>query len=219
MKSFIVAVDGPSGTGKGTVSKHVAKHYGFNYLDTGLFYRTLAYFVNDYDINVDDESRIVELTNDLNIEIQDGIVIANGIRLEKELRNDKIALTASRVSSIQNVRMIVNDKIRRLCEDKQVVVDGRDITTLVFPNADVKIYLDASCDTRARRRYNQSIEMGMEANFDQILANIKNRDEMDRNKEYGALTVAEDAIIVDNTNLTIEETIDKFIEIIGSELK
>lgn len=219
MNNIIIAVDGPSGTGKGTISKHVAKYFGFDYLDTGLYYRAIAYLVLNYNISLLDEERICELTNDVKIMFKDGYTIVNGMKLSTELRSNEVNDIVSQVSSIVKVKLLINDKIRNYTADKNIIIDGRDIGTLVYPNATVKLYIDASSDTRARRRFNQNIEMGIESNYEDILKSINKRDENDKNKEFGALKQAKDAILIDTTNSEIDETIKEVIKVIEGVIK
>lgn len=219
MGSKIIAVDGPSGCGKGTIARAVAKRLGFHYLDTGLFYRSIAYLVLTYNIDIKDEKRIQELANDVKISFKDNLVLLNGESLGNELRSNEVNNIVAPISKITNLRLIINDKIRNYCNDKDTVVDGRDIASVVFPNADVKIFLDASIDTRARRRFNQNNEMGIVSNFEDILNNLKMRDEADRTREFGALVKENDAYLVDTTNKEVEESINEVISIIEGELK
>lgn len=219
MSNIIIAIDGPAATGKGTIARRLAQFYGAEYLDTGIFYRTIAYLVNKNNIPLYEEENIIKVAQNMNIEIKRYDVFLNGEEITNELRTTNVNAIVSQVSAIKEVRLIVNEHIRDYAFNKNCVVDGRDITTVVFPNAKYKFYLDCDVDERARRRFNQNQEMGIECTFESIYENLKMRDYNDKTKEFGALTLASDATLINTTNDTIEETIEKLKDIIGSELK
>ena len=155
----------------------------------------------------------------MNIIIKRFDVYLDDVLVTDEIRSNNVNAIVSQVSAIKEVRLIVNEHIRDFAFNKNCVVDGRDITTVVFPNAKFKFYLDCDVDERARRRFNQNQEMGIECTFESIYENLKMRDYNDKTKEFGALTLASDATLINTTNDTIEETIEKLKDIIGSELK
>lgn len=219
MKNIIIAIDGPAGTGKGTIASHVASSLGYFYLDTGIYYRAIAYLVLKNNIDIQDNEQIVDIARKMSIEIHQPHSYVNGEKLTSELRTNEIDSIVSQISGIIPVRMLVNDRIRNYAYDKDIVIDGRDITTTVFKEATYKFYIDAAVDTRARRRYNQNCEMGITSDYNEILNNLIMRDNYDRNKEYGALAIADDAHIIDTTNLTVDEAINSVIKIIRSEIK
>lgn len=220
---MIVAIDGPAGSGKGTVTKEIAKRIGLINLDTGATYRCVALASIKAGLSLSDEDGIVNLIDELKIEFKydnDSIrVFLNDKEVTDEIRSFEVNKIVSQVSSIVPVRLKMVDLQRRMAEGKNVIMEGRDIGTYVFPNADVKIYLDADVEERAKRRFKENKEKGMDVSFEEILENIKKRDENDKNKTIGALKVAEDAIIVDSTKLTIEEMTDEVEKIIKRKME
>ena len=209
---MIVAIDGPAGSGKGTVTKEIAKRMGLINLDTGATYRCVALASLKHGIKLEEEDKIVSLIDDLDIEFKydkdDFIrVYLNGEEVTSEIRSFEVNQIVSPISSIVRVRLKMVDLQRKMAEGKDVIMEGRDIGTYVFPNADVKIYLDADVEERAKRRFNENQEKGIDVSFEDVLENIKKRDENDKHKEIGSLKIAEDAVIVDSTKLSIEDTI------------
>ena len=216
--SFIVGIDGPAGSGKGTVTKNVANKLGLINIDTGSTYRCVALEVINRKIPLEDKERIIEIAKTIKIEIEtlsDGDkIFLNGKEVTKEIRSKEVTQIVSQISSIKEVRFQMVELQRKLAEGKNVIMEGRDICTYVFPNADVKIYLDASVEERAKRRYKENKEKNIDMSYEEVIENIKKRDENDKAKEIGALKKAEDSIVVDTTSLTIEEVVEKIIEII-----
>lgn len=216
---MIVAIDGPAGSGKGTVTKEIAKRMGLINLDTGATYRCVALASLKHGIKLEEEDKIVSLIDDLDIEFKydkdDFIrVYLNGEEVTSEIRSFEVNQIVSPISSIVRVRLKMVDLQRKMAEGKDVIMEGRDIGTYVFPNADVKIYLDADVEERAKRRFNENQEKGIDVSFEDVLENIKKRDENDKHKEIGSLKIAEDAVIVDSTKLSIDEMADAVEKII-----
>lgn len=215
---MIVAVDGPAGSGKGTVTKRIEKELGFLNLDTGATYRCVALQGLRENASLKDEEKIIKIANDINIEINNtgdkDIILLNGEDVSKEIRTKEVTSIVSQVSSIIPVREKMVEVQRKLANGKNVIVEGRDIGTVVFPNADIKIYLDASEEVRAKRRYEENIQNGIDTTYEEVLENVKMRDYNDMHKKVGALKKADDAIVVDSTNLTIDEVVEKIKEII-----
>ena len=216
---MIVAIDGPAGSGKGTVTKEIAKRMGLINLDTGATYRCVALASLKHGIKLEEEDKIVSLIDDLDIEFKydkdDFIrVYLNGEEVTSEIRSFEVNQIVSPISSIVRVRLKMVDLQRKMAEGKDVIMEGRDIGTYVFPNADVKIYLDADVEERAKRRFKENQEKGIDVSFEDVLENIKKRDENDKHKEIGSLKIAEDAVIVDSTKLSIEELADAVEKII-----
>jgi len=215
---MIVAIDGPAGSGKGTVTKLIAKRMGLINLDTGATYRCVALETLRRGFTLEDKQKIIDLVDDLDIEFEyendDIKVFLNGEDVTSEIRNMEVTKIVSQVSSIVAVRLKMVELQRRMAKGKDVIMEGRDIGTYVFPNADVKIYLDADVEERAKRRFKENQEKGIDSSYEEILENIKLRDENDKNKEIGSLKIADDAIIVDSSKLTIEEMTNKVEEII-----
>ena len=218
---MIVAVDGPAGSGKGTVTKRIEKELGFLNLDTGATYRCVALQVVRKKLNLEDTDEIVKIANEIDIKIDNSgdkdIILLNGEDVSKEIRTKEVTAVVSQISSIIPVRERMVEVQRQLAVGKNVIVEGRDIGTVVFPNADVKIYLDASEEIRAKRRYEENIQNGMNTTYEEILENVRMRDYNDMHKEVGALKVAEDAIVVDSSNLTIDEVVEKIKEILNRD--
>ena len=218
---MIVAVDGPAGSGKGTVTKRIEKELGFLNLDTGATYRCVALQVVRKKLNIEDKDAIIKIANEIDIKIDNSgdkdIILLNGEDVSKEIRTKEVTAVVSQISSIIPVRERMVEVQRQLAVGKNVIVEGRDIGTVVFPNADVKIYLDASEEIRAKRRYEENIQNGMNTTYEEILENVRMRDYNDMHKEVGALKVAEDAIVVDSSNLTIDEVVEKIKEIINRD--
>lgn len=220
--SFIVGIDGPAGSGKGTVTKKIANKLGLINIDTGCTYRCVALEVLNNKVSLDDKEKIIEIAKRVQIEIKPNPegdkVFLNGNDVSLKIRSKEVTDIVSQVSSIKEVRYAMVDLQRKMAQDKNVIMEGRDICTYVFPNADVKIYLDASVEERAKRRYKENQEKGINTTYEEVVNNIKLRDENDMNKEIGALKLAEDSIIVDTTNLSIDEVVDRIIEIIKEKM-
>ena len=219
MTNIIIAIDGPAATGKGTIARRIAQDYGAEYLDTGIFYRAVAYLVIKNNIPLYEEEKIISLAREMEVDIKRYDVFVNGENITDQIRSNNVNAIVSQVSGIKEVRLIVNEHIRDFAFNKNCVVDGRDITTVVFPDAKYKFYLDCDVDERARRRFNQNQEMGIDCSFEEIYENLKMREYNDKIKEFGALTLASDATLINTTNDTIDETIVRLKKVIGSELK
>ncbi len=221
--SFIVAIDGPAGTGKGTVTKILSKKLKLVNIDTGATYRCVTLAMLNQGIKIDELEKIKKLLDNINIDLntQNGeqVVLLDGKDVTKEIRSKEVSELVSQVSSIKEVRLKMVDLQRKMAEGKNVIMEGRDIGTYVFPAADVKIYLDADLEERAKRRFLQNREKGIEMSYVEILENIKKRDENDRSKEIGALKVAKDAEVIDSTSMTIKEVVNEIIQIIEKKKK
>lgn len=213
---MIVAIDGPAGSGKGTITKNVERKLGFLNLDTGATYRCVALETLRNNLRLDQETEIIKIAKNIKIEINNkrdkDIIYLNGEDVSTKIREKEVTAIVSQVSSIISVREEMVKVQRNLAKGKNVIVEGRDIGTVVFPNADLKIYLDASEEIRAQRRYKENQEKGIDMTYEEVLENVRMRDYNDMHKKVGALKKAEDAIIIDSTNLTIEEVTDKVIE-------
>ena len=212
--SLIVAIDGPAGSGKGTVTKLIANQLDLQYIDTGAMYRCVALKMLEENVNLEDEEKIKEILENIQIDLQGSKVFLNGRDITKEIRTIEVSNFASPVSAIGFIRTKMVDLQRNLANGKNVIMEGRDIGTVVFPDANVKIYLDASPEERARRRVEQNEKNGIESDYEQILKDIIERDTRDMSRENSPLKKADDAILLDTTKLTIEEVIEKIISII-----
>lgn len=214
-----IAIDGPSGSGKSTISKEVAQKLGFLHIDTGALYRAIAYFVFENKISL---VNVPEILNKINIDLkfQDGkqLVFLNEKDVSEKIRAPEISSLSSQVSKIKKVREFLLETQRNLSKENNVIMDGRDIGTTILPDANIKIFLTASSETRARRRYLQLLESGIDCDYSDILKKVIERDNQDINREISPLKKADDAILLDTSNLTFSESINKIIEIIKSNL-
>jgi len=213
--SFIVAIDGPAGTGKGTITKQVGKKLGLMNIDTGAMFRCVTLNMLQEGIQEKEVDKLKKMLDNMKITIREnGEVFLNEKEVSKKIREKEVNEFISQVSKIQ----IVRDKLlalqRKMAEGKNVIMEGRDIGTIVFPNADVKIYLDASPEERAKRRVKQNQEKGIETSYEEVLKSIKNRDKQDSTRKVAPLKQAEDAIYIDSSHMTIEEVTEKIIKII-----
>lgn len=221
--SFIVAIDGPAGTGKGTMAARISAKYNLVNIDTGATYRCVALDMMNKNIGLDEEEKIAELLKNIKIDMtnENGKqnILLNGENVTDKIRSKEVTQFVSQVSSIKQVRVAMNDLQRKMAQGKNVIMEGRDIGTVVFPNADVKIYLDADVEVRAQRRLLQNQKKGIEMSYEEILESIKKRDKNDKEKEMGALKVAQDAITIDTTKLTIKQVEKEICKIINNEMK
>ena len=217
--SLIVAIDGPAGSGKGTITKLVGEELDLVTFDTGAMYRAISYYVIQNNIDLNDKEAIKKMLKEISIKLEFEnrvqVLYLNSQKLVTELRTKEVNAIVSQVSHIPEVRWAMVELQRKLAEGKNVIMEGRDIGTVVFPNADVKIYLDASAEERANRRLKQNLENGITtSSYEEILENIKFRDHNDKTSDIAPLKQAEDAIYLDSSELTIEQVKDKIIEII-----
>ena len=222
--SFIIAIDGPAGTGKGTITKIIADKYGFTNIDTGAIYRCVTLEMINNKIKIDDNEKIRKLLNDIEIEEKDINgklkIYLNGKDVTEQIRSKEVNQIVSQVSGIRQVRLAMANFQRQLgLQHEKSILEGRDIGSFVFPDADVKIYLDATTEERTLRRLKQNKELGIESSYEEIYQNIKMRDGNDKAKEIGALKIAEDAIVIDTTELSINEVVEKVSKIIDEKLK
>lgn len=217
--SFVVAIDGPAGTGKGTITKLISQELGLVNIDTGAMYRCITLKAIRKGINsLEKSEELIQIAKDSNIYIENHNgnqqTFLDGENVTTEIRSKEVSDFVSQLSSIPEIREIVVNLARNIAEGKDVIMEGRDITTVVFPKAQVKIYLDADVEERAKRRFKENQEKGILGDYEQVLENVKMRDYNDMHKKVGALKIAEDAIIVDTTKMAIEEVKEKVKEII-----
>ena len=224
---MIIAIDGPAGTGKGTISKLIAKRLNFTYIDTGAMYRCITLKMLDNNISPEDLQKIEELLNNTKIDFKnsniDGEyiqkVFLDDVDVSKEIRLPRINEKVSPYSAIPIIRSKLVEMQRKLASSKDTIMEGRDITTVVLPNADLKIYLTADENERANRRYKELLSQGIQTTYEETLESIKSRDYNDINKPIGALKIAEDAIVVDTTKLSIEEVYEEIVNLINDKRK
>ena len=210
---YQIAIDGPAGAGKSTIAKLLAERKGFIYVDTGAMYRGLAWYFLTKDIQPDDEAAVTKACEAVKVHIayENGKqqIYVNDENITDHLREEAVGNMASKSSAVPAVRAKLLELQRDLARRENVVMDGRDIGTSVLPDADVKIFLTASVDTRARRRYNELLEKGEACDYDQIAADIEERDRRDMTREISPLCRAEDAELVDSSEMTVEEVVEK----------
>lgn len=223
MKKLVVAIDGPAAAGKSTVAKMVAKKIGATYIDTGAMYRAVTYFALSQNIDPKDESAVVSLLPKLKLDIkEDERIFLNGTDVTKQIRSIEVNDNVSYVASYKDIRLALVDIQRKMSKSISVVMDGRDIGTYVLPNADIKIFQVASVGTRALRRYKENISKGIQCELEDIEIGLKKRDHIDSTRTFAPLKPADDSIVLDTSNLSIEEAVDAVIEIIkkkGYEVK
>lgn len=220
--SFVVAIDGPAGVGKGTIAKVVAEKFNLINVDTGAMYRAISYYLIQNNINLNEIEKVKEELNKIKIEIEfkddEQVLYLNGKALIAELRTVEVNNIVSQVSHIPEVREKMVLLQRDLAKGRKLVMEGRDIGTNVFPNANVKIYLDATPEERANRRMRQNLENGIKASYEEILENIKFRDDNDKTSLVAPLKKADDAIYIDCTELSLEQLSNKVFKIIEEKM-
>ncbi len=219
MKRINIAIDGPSGAGKSTLARAAAEKLGFRYLDTGAIYRTVGLFAREEGVDPSDREAVSGLLEKIRLRIEfDGQGVQHMYLMDRdvsrEIRLNEISGYASRVSAIPEVRAFLLEQQRQFARTSDVVMDGRDIGTVVLPGADVKVFLTASPEERARRRYRELLERGQQADYDRVLAEVQARDEMDIHRAAAPLKQAEDAALLDTTGLSPEESLDRLLAII-----
>ena len=222
-KTYSIAIDGPAGAGKSTIAKRLARELGYYYVDTGAIYRTVAYFLDLLGISPKDVDNVNRYIDELTIGIEydeDGTqhMIMNGMDVTGEIRTQDISQKASLVSAHAVVRDVLLDMQRDVAKAHNVIMDGRDIGTVVLPKADVKIFLTADPEVRAKRRYDELIAKGQKANLDVILKEIKQRDYQDTHREVAPLKMARDSIKVDTSDMDIEQVVAAIREIAGKKI-
>lgn len=219
---FNVAIDGPAGAGKSTIAKAAAKELGFIYVDTGALYRAIAYNAVTKGV-IDDTQKIIDMLTDTNVELKyvDGVqaVYLNGDDVSAYIRTPEISMGASKVSAIPQVREFLLNLQRDIAQKNNVIMDGRDIATVVLPNSDVKIFLFASPECRAQRRYKELMEKGEDVTLEDVLADVNQRDYQDSHREIAPLKPSEDSVMADTSKLNLEESIQLIINIIKERIK
>ena len=217
LRGKVIAIDGPAGSGKSTTAKIVAERLGYTYLDTGAMYRALTYYALENKIDPSDEKKLAEIAKKLLLEFcsKDGgnFVYMNGRDISSEIRTPEVTGNVSEVSAHLLVRKAMVAKQKEFGKNGSIVAEGRDTTTVVFPEADLKIYMDASVKERARRRLLDISNMGIESDLSEQEQDIRRRDEYDSGREHSPLTRAKDAVVIDTTDLTIEKQVDRIVKL------
>ena len=222
-KTYSIAIDGPAGAGKSTIAKRLAKELGYYYVDTGAIYRTVAYFMDLLGISPKDVDGVERYIDELTIDIEydeEGLqhMLMNGMDVTADIRTQDISQKASLVSAHAVVREVLLDMQRDVAKKHNVIMDGRDIGTVVLPKANVKIFLTASAEVRAQRRCDELNAKGEKANFDKVLKDIQQRDYQDTHREIAPLKQAKDAVKLDTSDLDVEGVVTAMKEIIGKKI-
>ena len=220
MKNIVIAIDGPAGSGKGTLAKALAEKLNLVNIDTGATYRCVALKVLREKIKLDEKEKIIKIAKNIKIDLlEGGIVLMDEEDVTKEIRSKEVTEIVSPISSIVEVREIMVDIQRNIAKGKNVVMEGRDITTVVFPKAKYKFYLDASIEVRAERRYKENKEKGIDMTYEEVYDNIKARDYNDMHKEVGSLMRTDEQIYIDSSNLTVSEEVAIIEKVIKGDKK
>ena len=218
MKNYIIALDGPAGSGKSTIAKVIAKNFGLTYLDTGAMYRMVALYILENNIDFNNVADVENILNNIKVDIIDDKFILNGTDVSLEIRTPEVTKIVSPVSAIKAVRVKLVDLQREISKGKKVILDGRDIGTVVFPNADLKVFLVASPEERAKRRVKDYASKGITEDFETVLKDILERDHTDSTRKESPLKKAEDAIEVDTSFLNIEESVQTISNLIKEKI-
>lgn len=217
-----IAIDGPSGAGKSTISRAAAKLFGFIYVDTGAIYRTIGLAAKLRGIDVSDNDTVISMLPELRIELRyndagEQCMLLDGADVSRDIRLPEVSMLASKVSAITEVREYLVDMQRKMAELHDVVMDGRDIGTVILPNADLKIFLTAGAEDRARRRYEELLQKGVETTFESVLDDLIKRDEQDTMRAAAPLKAADDAIILDTSGNTLEQSVSEVCRLISEK--
>lgn len=222
-KNFVIAIDGPAGAGKSTVAKLVAKKLGFLYVDTGAMYRALTFNALKLKLDLNDKNSLIEMAKKSKIELVQNDdcykVFINGEEITKEIRTEEVSKNSHFIASIPEIREILWNMQRAYRENHNIVMEGRDIGTIVFPDAQIKIYLDASVEERAKRRYLQLKQQNLEVDIETLKKEIILRDERDKNRKIAPLIKHPEAFVIDTTNLTIEQEVNIITELYRKKIK
>ncbi len=228
MKKIIIAIDGFSSTGKSTLAKQLAKELGYVYVDTGAMYRAVTYFamqnhwVSEAHL---DKEQVVQNLNKVQLRFQFNDVLGfaemylNGVNVEKEIRTLEVSQNVSRIAEISEVRAKLVQQQQEMGQDKGIVMDGRDIGTVVFPKAELKIFMTASAETRAQRRYQELLGKSQKVTYNEVLENVQQRDYIDTHRDDSPLVQAEDAVVIDNSDLTREEQFTKVLALVNQKIR
>lgn len=207
MENLVIAIDGPAGAGKSTISKLIAKNLGINYIDTGAMYRAITYKCLKSGIDINDRQKVVDLCSRTEVDFVDNSIYLDGVRLGEEIRTLEVSSKVSDVAKIPQVREFLLKKQREIGKRSDVILDGRDVGTHIFPETKYKFFLNASAQERGRRRYQELVDKGQTVILEDIIEDIKKRDYIDSTREVAPLVKADDAIEVDSTSMTIDQVV------------
>ena len=221
--SVAIAIDGPAGAGKSTIAKRVAEELNFMYVDTGALYRAVALCAIQKNIEPDDSQRVSEMLSEIKVQLAfnyrfEKVVLLDGRDVSSQIRTPEVSMAASKISALPQVRAYLLDLQRDIAKENNVIMDGRDIGTVVLPDARVKIFLTASPQVRAERRYKELSEKGANVSFDEVLRDVNERDYNDSHRKTAPLKPAEDSVFVDTTDLDFEQSVEKIISVIKERI-
>ncbi len=220
MKKIKIAIDGPSAAGKSTLAKIIAEKLQYVYIDTGAMYRCVAYYIITKGIDMENEQAVMDVLKDIHITMDaNHKIYLNGQEVSNEIRSDEVSMGASRVSVYEGVRTFLVNQQRKMAASGGVILDGRDIGTVVLPNAELKIFQVASVETRSMRRYLENKERGISCDLKTISNEIIQRDYQDSNRKHSPLKQAKDAIVLDTSNLTLDAVVAKVMELVEQQVK
>lgn len=211
MNNLIIAIDGPAGAGKSTIAKIISKELNINYIDTGAMYRAITYKCLKNNIDINNTEEVINMAKDTEIDFRDNNIYLDNEVVNEEIRTVEVSNNVSNVAKIKEVRYLMVDVQRKIGENNSVILDGRDIGSYVFPNADYKFFLVATPEERGSRRYKELLEKGYEVDLDEIINDIIKRDKIDSNREFAPLVKAEDALEIDTTGKSIEEVVSEVV--------
>ncbi|RKQ64125.1 cytidylate kinase [Thermovibrio guaymasensis] len=210
----IITIDGPAGAGKSTLAKEISKRFGYTHLDSGAIYRAIGFASKEMGIDLNNEIEVLEIAKKLKIELKGSRVFVNGKDVTEEIRTPEGGVLASQVAQHREVREVVVKILRNLAQGKKVVIDGRDAGTYIFPEAQLKIYLTASPEERAKRRYRELVEKGFKVSYEQVLKEVVERDKKDKSRKFAPLTVPKGAVIIDSTGKSLEQVLNEVKKLI-----
>lgn len=206
---MIIALDGPAGSGKSTIAKKLANNLGISYLDTGAMYRCITFYLLSNNVDINHVEEVINRLDDINVDIIDNKFYLNGIDVSTKIRSEEVNKNISTVAAIKEVREKLVCLQQEIGKQRDTILDGRDIGSVVFPDADYKFYIDASSEVRAKRRFSQNSKLGETQSLAEIKASIERRDHLDKTRSHGPLVQTEDAILIDTSNMTLNQVIKK----------